>query len=154
MSLYITGTELKTFTSITALAAADATTLENNIILRTKKMIDKWCFKDFSDLDITTDEYKEIQLAQKLLSERLYIRDNQDVKSARIIIGKGGSEKKGNDWQYSLGEVEELMTDEIKDLLEDHRDWDSEKAYKEKPKTGTLLLKGDLTYESEIGLRE
>ena len=153
MSLYITGSELKTFTSISALAAADATTLENNIILRTKKMIDKWCFREFDDLDITTDEYAEIQLAQKLLSERLYIKDNQDVKSARIIIGKGGSEKKGSDWQYSLGEVEELMTDEIRNLLEERRDWDSIKAYKDKPKTGNILLKGDFNYESEIGLR-
>jgi hypothetical protein len=150
MSDYITGAELKAFTNIDSLAAAVAATLEANLILRTKKIIDKWCFTQFDDADTTTDAYAEIQLAQKLLSERLYLRDNQDVKAARIIIGKGGSEKKGADWSYSLGDIEELMTDEIKNLLEEHRDWTKDASYKDKPKTGRILLKGDVFYESEI----
>jgi len=150
MSGYITGAELISFTSITALQAELPATLEANVILRSKKMIDKWCFRDFDDVDEASEEYAEIQLAQKLLAERIYIRDNQDVKSARLIIGKGGSERKGSDWQYSLGELEELFTQEIMDLLEDHRDWSQEAAKKDKPKTGKILLKGDYLYESEI----
>ena len=150
MSDYITGAELIAFTNITALAATATATLEANIILRTKKMIDKWCFTQFDDADTTTDAYGEIQLAQKLLSERLYLQDNQDVKAARLIIGKGGSEKKGADWSYSLGDIGELMTDEIKNLLEERRDWTKDAAYKDKPKTGRILLKGDILYESEI----
>ena len=154
MSEYITGAELVAFTSIDSLAATDTTVLENNIILRTKKMIDKWCFTSFDDIDDSTDEYAEIQLAQKLLAERLFLKDNQDVKAARLIIGKGGSEKKGSDWSYNLGEIEELMNGEIMDLLEEHRDWTKEAAQKTKPKTGSILLKGDSLYESEINSGE
>ena len=102
------------------------------------------------DIDESSDQYAEIQLAQKLLAERIYIRDNQDVKSARIIVGKGGSEKKGSDWSYSLGDLEEIFTQEIMDLLADYRDWSQETAQRAKLKTGKILLKGDYLYESEI----
>lgn len=150
MSEYITGAQLISFTNISAIKAESAESLEDNVIMRSKKIIDKWCFRDFEDVDENSEQYAEIQLAQKLLSERVYIRDHQDVKSARLIIGKGGSEKKGSDWSYNLGELEELFTQEIKDLLEDHRDWSQEAAKKSKPKTGKILLKGDYLYESEV----
>jgi len=150
MSGYITGAELIAFTNIAALKLELPATLEANVILRSKKMIDKWCFQNFDDIDESSDQYAEIQLAQKLIAQRVYIRDNQDVQSARLIIGKGGSEKKGSDWSYSLGDLEELFTQEIMDLLEEHRDWSQETAKRAKPKTGKILLKGDLLYESEI----
>jgi len=153
MSKYITGVELIAFTNIDAIKAETAVSLEANVILRSKKIIDKHCFTDFDDVDTTTEDYAEIQLAQKLLAERVYIKNNQDVKSARLIIGKGGSEKKGSDWSYSLGEIEELLTDEIKELLEDHRDWTQEAAQKSKPATGKIILRGDRLYESEIDCR-
>lgn len=153
MSLYITGAELIAFTNVTSLAAASAVKLEANIIARAKLIIDKYCFRDFTDLDTGSDEYAEIQLAQKLLSERLWIKDNEDAKSARIVIGKGGSEKKGSDWSYSLGEAEEILTDEIKKILDPYRDWDSEEAKRERPATGRVMLKGDQYYEQEVNSR-
>lgn len=149
MSGYITGTELIAFTNIDAIKAETAANLESNVILRAKKFIDKYCFIDFDDADTSTDFYAEIQLAQKLLAERIYIRNNQDVKSAHLIIGKGGSEKKGTDWSYSLGEIEELFTDEIRNLLDDKRDWTQEAALKDKPATGKILLRGDNLYERD-----
>lgn len=150
MNGYITGGELIAFTNITSLKAETAAILESNCILRAKKIIDVHCFTNFDTLGKTTEAYAEIQLAQKLLAERIYIRDNQDVKAARMIIGKGGSEKKGADWSYSLGDIEELLTDEIRALLNNYRDWTQNSALNSKPRTGKILLEGDYLYDSEI----
>jgi len=147
MADYITGAELVAFTNITSLAAAAPATLEANIILRTKLMIDQHCFKDFEDADESTDDYAKIQLAQKLMSERLWIKDNQDPKQARTILGKGGSETKG-DWKYSIGEEEPIINKEIEGLLADLRDWS--KAKTGRPVTGKMALKGDRYYDSKV----
>jgi len=145
MSDYISGEELISFTNITALAAESEETLEANIIPRSKRILDSHCHRDFESMDEDSEDYEDIQLAQKLIAERLYIKDNQDVKMARTIIGKGGSEKKG-DWNYSLGEDEPIVNKEIADILKDHVDWTKVK----RPVTGKMSLKGDPSYDSQV----
>ena len=147
MPEYITGAELIAYTNITSLAAADATALENKIIARAKIIIDRHCFTEFTGIDEASDEYAEIQLAQNMICERLWIKDHQDVKQARGIIGKSGSEKKG-DWSYSLGEDEPIINDEIATILQPHRDWSKSEAGR--PVTGKMALKGDSYYDSQV----
>ena len=150
MADYITGAALVAFTNITSLAAADPAALETNIILRTKLMIDQHCFQDFEDADESTADYAKIQLAQKLMCERLWIKDNQDPKQARTILGKGGSETKGT-WKYSIGEDEPIINDGISGYLASLRDWSKAKAGR--PVTGKMALKGDPHYDTQVNSR-
>ncbi len=152
MPEYISGAELIAFTNITSLAAADTDALEANIIPRGKLILDKHCFTEFTGMDEASDEYSEIRMAQYLICERLWIKDNQDVKSARAILGEGGSEKKGSDWSYKLGVDEPIINKEIEDLLEDHRD--CSKAEANRPVTGKMALKGDRYYDSQVNSRD
>lgn len=152
MSEYISGAELIAYTNVTSLAAADATALEAKEILRGKIILDKHCFTEFTDMDETSDEYVEIQLAQKMICERIWIKDNQDAKSARLVLGKGGSEKKGSDWSYSIGENEPIINDEIANILADHRDWSKSKVGR--PVTGKMALKGDPYYDTQVNSRD
>lgn len=154
MSLYITGEDLQNFTNIDSLIAADPDALESNVVFRAKIIIDKHCFRNFEDMDTGSDEYALVQLAQKMIAERLWIQNNQDVRNARLIIGKGGSEKKGSDWSYNLGEAEEVMTEEIRNILVDLIDWDTEEARKAKLKTGRIMLGGDRYYGQEVNSRD
>ena len=152
MSEYITGAELIAYTNVTSLAAADATALEAKEILRGKIMIDKHCFREFTDMDEGSDEYAEIQLAQKMICERIWIKDNQDAKSSRLILGKGGSEKKGSEWSYSIGENEPIINEEIERILADRIDWSKSKAGR--PVTGKMALKGDPYYDTQVNSRD
>jgi len=150
MADYISGSDLIAFTNIDSLAAADTDALEANIILRTKLMIDKHCFTDFEDADTGTDDYAKLQLAQKIMCERLWIKDGQDAKISRLAVGKGGSEKK-TDWQYSLGESEEVINDEVAGYLEDLRDWSKSKSGR--PVTGKIINQRNPIYASKINSR-
>ena len=149
---YITGEALIAFSNVTSLGATAPATLEANIILRGKKIIDKYCFTEFTDMDEASEEYAEIQLAQCLICERIFIKDNQDAKTSRLVVGKDGREEKGGDWKYTIGEDEPIINKEIADLLVDHRDWSLSKTGR--PVTGKMALKGDPAYGTQVNSRD
>lgn len=147
-TLYITNVELKSFfPHLSELQSADTDYLDDNIIARTKLAIDRHCFVEFDDVDTTSDKYLDVQMAQKLLAGKLFLREQESVKTAKQAVGKG-SERRG-DWTYSLGDIDDLFDDEINNILEKYRDWTQEDAQSRKLKTGTRLLEGDVLYETE-----
>lgn len=148
--LYISVTELKAFRpDIAEIQTADVTYLSGNVILRTKLAIDRYCFREFDTVDTASDMYLEVQLAQKILGIKLFLRERPEIIKARQQVGVTGGENKG-DWSYNLAVVEELIDSDVKTIIDKHRDWTAEDALKLKLKTGRHLLEGDLIYEDEI----
>ena len=142
--MYITASELKAFhMNLSSMQESGDKYLENNIIPRSKMVIDRYCFRNFDSVVKTSTMYKDVQLAQKILAGKLFLREEEAVKSAREAVGPGGGERRG-DWSYNLSDDLGLIDDEVKEILTDYVDWG--KGARKMPKTGRILLKGDQLY--------